>query len=71
MTKTFEDKIALALDKVRGLKDERDTLEKRLNELEKTAAAKDQEIEKLKAEKTTARQQLEDFLNELESIRLK
>jgi FtsZ-binding cell division protein ZapB len=69
--KTFEDKIAYAVEKVKVLKEENSSLKKRINELENDIKLKDNEIEKLSTEKTSIKSQIEDLLNELETIELK
>lgn len=69
--KSFEEKIAYAVEKIKILKDEKTGLEKRIAELEDMMNSKDQEIDKLKAEKTAIKGQIENLFNELESIGLK
>lgn len=69
--KTFEEKIAIAVEKVKILKEEKNSLEKRVKELEDTIRLKDIEIEKLSKEKAFIKDQIEDLLNELDSIGLK
>lgn len=69
--KSFEEKIAYAVEKIKTLKDEKTGLEKRIAELEDLMNSKDQEIDKLKAEKTAIKGQIENLFNELESIGLK
>lgn len=69
--KTFEEKIAIAVEKVKILKEEKSSLEKRVKELEDTIRLKDIEIEKLSKEKAFIKDQIEDLLNELDSIGLK
>lgn len=69
--KTFEEKIAIAVEKVKILKEEKNSLEKRVKELEDAIRLKDIEIEKLSKEKAFIKDQIEDLLNELDSIGLK
>lgn len=69
--KTFEEKIAIAVEKVRALKEEKERLERRVKELEDAARLKDMEIERLGMEKSSIKNQIEDLLNELETIGLK
>ncbi|RME66300.1 MAG: cell division protein ZapB, partial [Nitrospirae bacterium] len=64
------EKISGAIEKVKALKQERDSLRQRVSELEALVSQKDQEIETLKAERTSLRGQLEELLRELESIQL-
>ncbi|BCB96653.1 hypothetical protein JZK55_15750 [Dissulfurispira thermophila] len=69
--KTFDEKIAIAVEKVRSLKEEKERLEKRVKELEDALRLKDIEIERLGMEKSSIKNQIEDLLNELETIGLK
>lgn len=69
--KTFDEKIAIAVEKVRALKKEKERLERRVEELEDAARLKDMEIERLSMEKSSIKNQIEDLLNELETIGLK
>lgn len=66
--KAFEEKISIAVQKVKTLKEEKDKLENRVKELEGIIKAKDVEIERLSAEKTAIKSQIEKLLSELESI---
>lgn len=68
--KAFEEKIAMAVERVKNLKEEKLALEKRIKELENIIMSKDIEIEKLTTEKTTIRAQIEDMLAELEAVEL-
>jgi len=68
---TVEEKISQVIDKVRSLKEEKNSVEKRNLELEETLLAKNLEIEKMAAEKVAVKQQIEDLLRELESFELK
>ncbi len=69
--RTFEEKIAVAVEKVRTLKEEKNSLERRVEELEDALRLKDMEIERLTLEKSAVKSQIEDLLNELESIGMK
>jgi uncharacterized protein (UPF0335 family) len=69
--KTFEEKIAIAIEKVRALKEEKERLERRVEEMEDAIRLKDTEIERLSMEKASIKNQIEDLLNELETIGLK
>lgn len=69
--KTFDEKIAIAVEKVRSLKEEKERLERRVKELEDAVRLKDSEIERLSIEKSSIKNQIEDLLNELETIGLK
>lgn len=71
MLKSFDEKIAYAVEKIKILKDEKTNLEKRVEELEDMMKSKDQEIDKLIIEKTAIKNRIEDLFNELELIELK
>ncbi len=71
MLKTFEEKIAYAVEKIKILKDEKNNLGKRIEELENMIKLKDNEIDKLMVEKTSIKTQIEDLFNELDSLELK
>lgn len=67
---TFEEKISLAIERIKVLKEERDSLVKRVKELEGIIKSKDQEIETLTTEKASVKKQIEKLLDELESLEL-
>jgi predicted nucleic acid-binding Zn-ribbon protein len=73
--KTFEEKIAIAMEKIKTLKEQKYALEQKVKALEetiaRTIARKDEEIEKLSLEKTSIKEQIEGLLSELDSIELK
>jgi septal ring factor EnvC (AmiA/AmiB activator) len=69
--KTFDEKIAIAVEKVRALKEEKERLERRVKELEDAIRLKDMEIARFDVEKSSIKNQIEDLLNELETIGLK
>lgn len=69
--RTFEEKIAFAVEKVKSLKDEKRALQARIDELEDEMSAKDQEIRKLTAEKTAIKGQIEGLLSVVEGLDLK
>jgi chromosome segregation ATPase len=71
LLKTFEEKIAYAVEKVKALKEEKNNLEKKIRELENIIKSKDHEIEKITSEKTAVKTQIEALLKELDSIELK
>ena len=71
MLKSFEEKIAYAVEKIKILKDEKAILDKRVKELEDMMKSKDQEMNKLIEEKTAIKTRLEDLFTELDSIDLK
>jgi len=68
---TVEEKIAQVIDKVRNLKEEKSSIERKNGELEEALRVKEQEIEKLVFEKNTIKSQIEDLLKELEGFELK
>lgn len=69
--RTFEEKIAFAVEKVKSLKDEKRALQARIDELEDEMSAKDQEIRKLTAEQTAIKGQIEGLLSVVEGLDLK
>lgn len=68
--KNLEEKIANAVEKVKALKEEKNSLEKRITELETLLNEKNQEVESLRSEKTVVKNQVEELLNELETLEL-
>ncbi len=68
--KNLDEKIANAVSRVKALKDENVLLERRIKELEAQLDQKNMEIEKLSSEKIAIKSQVEDLLNELETIEL-
>lgn len=68
---TIEEKIANVIEKVKSLKEEKSSIERKNLELEDALRAKNQEIEKLTSEKSAIRTQIEDLLKELEGFELK
>jgi chromosome segregation ATPase len=68
---TVEEKIAEVIAKVKNLKEEKVTVDKRNGELEEALRAKEQEIEKLTFEKNSIKNQIEGLLKELEGFELK
>ncbi|MEW5746733.1 MAG: cell division protein ZapB [Nitrospirota bacterium] len=71
MFKTFEEKISFAIDKIKTLKEEKTALQKRVDELEGMLRSREQEIEKLAAEKTSIKAQIENLFTELEAIEVR
>jgi|WetSurMetagenome_2_1015567.scaffolds.fasta_scaffold00115_2 hypothetical protein len=67
---TVEEKIAQVLEKVRTLKSEKNALEKGNMALQQELHEKDIEIERLTAEKTAVKEQIEGLLAELEAFEL-
>lgn len=68
--KNLEEKIAVAVDRVKALKEEKVSLERKIKELETVLDEKNQEIESLKNEKTTIKSQVEELLEELETLEI-
>jgi chromosome segregation ATPase len=68
--KNLEEKISVAVDRVKALKEEKIILERRIRELEALLNEKNQEIESLGSEKKSIGSQIETLLNELETIEL-
>ena len=68
--KNLEEKIALAVDRVKALKEEKISLERKIKELETVLDEKNQEIESLRNEKTSIKSQVEELLEELETLEI-
>ena len=68
--KNLEEKIAAVVVRVKALKEEKISLERKIRELENLLNEKNQVIESLTAEKTSIKSQVEELLNELETIEL-
>ena len=66
--KNLEEKIATAVDRVKALKEEKISLERKIRELESLLEDKNREVESLKDEKTSIKSQVEELLEELETI---
>jgi chromosome segregation ATPase len=68
--KNLDEKIANAVNKVKALKEEKVILERRIKELEALLTEKSREVERLSSEKTAIKNQVEDLLNELETLEI-
>jgi len=68
--KNLEEKIAAVVIRVKALKEEKNSLERKIQELEGLLNEKNQTIESLTAEKASIKTQVEDLLTELETIEL-
>ena len=68
--KNLEEKIAVAVDRVKALKEEKISLDRKIRELEAVLNEKNQEIESLRNEKTTIKSQVEELLEELETLEI-
>ena len=66
--KNLEDKITTAIERVKTLKEERLVLQRKIKELEGLVNEKNEEIEQLRYEKNTIRNQIEGLLDELETL---
>ena len=68
--KNLEEKIAAVVDRVKALKEEKISLERKIRELETVLDEKNQEIASLRNEKTTIKSQVEELLEELETLEI-
>lgn len=68
--KNLEEKIAAVVDRVKALKEEKVSLERKIRELETVLDEKNQEIASLRSEKTTIKSQVEELLEELETLEI-
>lgn len=66
--KNLEEKIAVAVERVKALKEEKTLLERKLGEYEDLLNEKNQEIEAMKTEKSSIGTQLEELLTELDTF---
>jgi chromosome segregation ATPase len=66
----LEEKIATAVDRVKALKEEKISLERKIRELEALLNDRNREVESLKNEKTLIKSQLEELLEELETLEI-
>lgn len=70
LLKTFEERLALAIEKIKALKQEKENLQKRVKELEEMVKTKEMEIDNILSEKNSIKKQIEKLLNDLESLEL-
>jgi chromosome segregation ATPase len=68
--RNLDEKIAEAINRVKALKEEKQTLERRVQELEAIVNEKNEEIERLRSEKVAVKAQIEDLLREIESLEI-
>ncbi len=68
--RNLDEKITEAINRVRSLKEEKKTLERRIHELETLLNEKNEEIERLKSEKLSVKDQIEELLREIESLEI-
>lgn len=66
--KEVDNKITSAISKVKALKEEKLILEKMVSDLEAQLAQKNQEVAKLSSNNIAIQNQIEELLNELETI---
>jgi len=66
--KNLEDKISVAIERVKTLKEEKGLTDKRIKDLERLLDDKNQEVEALRAEKNQIKGQLEALLSEIETL---
>jgi len=66
--KNLEDKISLAIERVKTLKEEKGLTDRRIKELERLLDEKNHETELLRAEKNLVKSQLEVLLSEIETL---
>ena len=66
--KNFEDKISVAIERVKSLKEEKGLTDKKIKDLERLLDDKNQEVEMLRAEKNLIKGQLEALLSEIETL---
>jgi hypothetical protein len=66
--KNLEDKISIAIERVKTLKEEKGLTDRRIKELERLLDEKNQENELLRAEKNLIKSQLEALLSEIETL---
>lgn len=64
----LRNKLALVIEKVKLLKDEKSKLEVRVQELESQLALKEKEVREIAFDKVSIKDQINDLLNELETI---
>lgn len=68
--KNLEDKIALTIERVKALKEEKVVMERKIRELERLLDERNEEIEQLRSEKNSIKNQIESLLNELDILEL-
>jgi chromosome segregation ATPase len=66
--KNLEEKINAAVERVKALKEEKTLLERKLRDYESVLEDKNREIEALKSEKSSIGSQIQELLDELETI---
>ena len=66
--KNLEEKINAAVERVKALKEEKALLERKIRDFEAVLEDKNHEIETLKSEKSSIGSQIQELLDELETI---
>lgn len=66
--KNLEEKINAAVERVKALKEEKTLLERKLRDFESALEDKNREIEALKTEKSSIGSQIQELLDELDTI---
>jgi len=66
--KNLEEKISVAVERVKALKEEKTILERKLREYEEMLNEKNREIEAMRSEKSSIGIQLEELLTELDTF---
>lgn len=66
--KSLEDKISTAIERVKTLKEDKLVMQRKIKELEGLLDDKNEELEQLRYEKNTIRNQIESLLDELETL---
>jgi FtsZ-binding cell division protein ZapB len=68
--RSLEDKISVAIERVKTLKEEKTLTDRKIKELEGILDEKNQEVEQLRAEKNLIKSQLEALLGEIETLEI-
>ena len=66
--RNLEEKITAAVERVKSLKEEKTQLERKIRDLEALLDEKNREVEGLKSEKSSIGSQIQELLNELDTI---
>lgn len=66
--KNLEEKINAAVERVKALKEEKTLLERKIRDLEAVLEERNREVEALKSEKTSIGSQIQELLDELDTV---
>ncbi len=66
--KNLEEKISIIVEKAKRLKEEREEMNRKVDELANLLGQKDNEIETLKSEKVHITEQIESLLNDIDNL---